>query len=144
MSRCQPSVALYPLHPATDKPVSKKKGECQTTLIVRTSCFATLSEEGYDDDIVIQFNLANDTVEPLTWEAEDDFHYQFWGALRSYLERVESSDDLRAEFNSDRFQVESMDTGDILYSEYDSAEDGPWTREHARAAFMACVYQLTD
>ena len=73
-----------------------------------------MSEEGYDDDIVIQFNLANDTVEPLTWEAEDDFHYQFWGAIRSYLERVESSDELRAEFNSDRFQVESMDTGDIL------------------------------
>ena len=113
-------------------------------LIVRTSCFSTLSDEGYDDDIVMQFNLAHETVEPLTWEGENDYHYQFWGALRSYLERVESDEDVRAEFNSDRFQLESMDTGDILYSEYDSAEDGPWTREHVRAAFMACVYQLTD
>ena len=113
-------------------------------LIVRTSCFSSLSEEGYEDDIVMQFNMTRDSVEPLTWECEVEFHYQFWGALRSFVERVEWDDTACSEFGEDRFQIESASTGDILYSEYDSAPEGSWSPEAARAVFKACVFQLTD
>ncbi len=108
-------------------------------LIIRTSCFMALAEDGYEDDIVIKFTMKENLVEPLTWELEDSFHYQFWGALRGFLRR----DTVHEDLEEDSFQVELAATGEVLYSEYDGPTPEPWTRNLVRAIFKECVDQLT-
>jgi hypothetical protein len=115
-------------------------------LVIRTSCWMTLADDGYEDDIVIRFNMKQNSVEPLTWELEESFHYEFWGALRYFLKEDPQHEDLE----EDSFQIElaEMRPGDewseVLYSEYDGPTTEPWNKEIVRAIFKECVWQLTS
>jgi hypothetical protein len=62
------------------------------TMCIRTGTIQELSSDGYEDDISITFNLATGKVSPNTYEDEIPFYYQFWGALRSMLEKYDSED----------------------------------------------------
>ena len=108
-------------------------------LIIRTGSFMTLCEQGYEDDIVIQFNMKENMVEPLTWEGEFPFHYEFWGALRYFLSQKPQHKDLE----EDSFQIELSDGTQVLYSEYDGPTLEPWNKETVRAIFKECVWQIT-
>ena len=108
-------------------------------LIIRTSSFMALQDEGYVDDIVIEFSMKENMVEPLTWEGEFSFHYEFWGALRYFL----SQEPEQGGLEEDSFQIELADGSAVLYSEYDGPTTEPWDRENVRAVFKECVWQIT-
>jgi hypothetical protein len=79
-------------------------------------------------------------VEPLTWEEEIPFHYEFWGELSVFV----SEEPQNKDFEDDRFQIELADGSKILYSEYESPTEEPWNRKIVRAIFKECVWQLTS
>ena len=110
------------------------KAICDQTLVIRTGLVDALWDAGYEDDVVIRFNLKTGEVTPLTYEDTSiPFYAGFWGAIRMVL----------AEFASNEFQIEMRDSQAAIYSDYDLVEDNPFsavlTRETVLEIFKEAV-----
>ena len=109
---------------------------------IRVGTIEELSNDGYESDISITFNLSTGEVSPNTYEQEIPFHYQFWGALRAMLDKYD--DEYQFAINMEEGDGVCVHCGYDDFNEEPHPLTGTISGQTAMQIFKEAVQLLTD